>query len=849
MSNNQYNGLQQGHWRYGSDVNALSQSLLQKVDGEFLNSQINFLTISGVPIQGNDVPNKLYVDNASRIDDITLERVSQNNNIVTRVRPNISLQSLQITGAIALPNQVTSKAYVDQQISNVVSGGANSVSGGNAIAVNNNVVNVLSDTTTISRNLQNQLQLSDGAVTSSKISSQPLSLSNTTDASLSTLGGVQTRQLNATGNITSGTVLQGRALAVQEGTQNYTLQAVLQSLDTGLTLNNLTPLATQSRMNICSTVAGGALTPYTSQLMLYRQGFNTNPDQSRLILESTPTQFSLRTNQVGGVSPVPLEISNGSSMIRLQDNGRVEITNTRPDSLVVSGGVVISGVLTCGTGAFTGVVTGIDGASASSLVTKNYVDTRYGGGVGVTRNGFNFDVNPTQNQITSLGTLSSLSVSGNLSGNTASFSGAVTVASPTLGGHAATRGYVDNLVTTSGFNPANPLTLSSNSNTAFTLPNGRGVMRQLSVSGPAQGAGDSNGSLTVSGGISCDEFIRGLSLNIVSTQDSNSPSNGAVTIAGGMGVQRSLYVGGRDLVLGTPGTSTVSQLQLNTQVSGIANRIWLCNDPQSNRDFAIRDDSGGLGNILAWRRSTNILTLQNTSTNTLRITSTEDSTSLTTGSLVVTGGISTERSLFARDATLFGQSPVLNLSGNGGVNNSVSVFLNAWRGRTGGSSVILSGVDDGNSGGTFRISCATGTEVAQESVRVRRPEQSTSRTTGTMNITGGLGVSQRVTCQSLVLQDSDEVTRIRHYGQVFIGGSGGARNGTMVFNFPAMPNFSYKPFISIEAIGNPAVPLTFGHAISAKTLTSLTVSITVTGYAQTINSWSEDLYISLLLIS
>ena len=124
----------------------------------------------------------------------------------------------------------------------------------------------------------------------------------------------------------------------------------------------------------------------------------------------------------------------------------------------------------------TGNVTAATPTAAGHLTTKAYVDglTFLIAGTGLTRSGNTVSVNAAQSQITSVGTLTSLNVSG-----------AVTVPTPTLAAHAATKAYVDGL---SFLTASTGLTLNSGSlsvNASQTQITSVGTLSSLAVSGTA----------------------------------------------------------------------------------------------------------------------------------------------------------------------------------------------------------------------------------------------------------------------------------------------------------------------------------------------------------------------------
>jgi hypothetical protein len=267
------------------------------------------------------------------------------------------------------------------------------------------------------------------------------------------------------------------------------------------------------------------------------------------------------------VNATQSQITSLGTLTGLTSSGVVSVTDSTisnsstTGALRVTGGVGVQGSLflgthlnVAGTTTLTGAVTVPTPTGTTHATTKDYVDgaTYLTAGTGLTKSGSTFSVNATQNQITSLGTLTGLTSSGvvsvtdstvsnssttgalrvtggvgvqgslflgthlNVAGTT-TLTGAVTVPAPTGTTHATTKAYVDE---------------------ATYLTAGTGLTKSGSTFSvnAAQSQITSLGTLTALNASGIVTFTN--------TTQSTSTTTGGLRIHGGVGIQRNLNIGG-----------------------------------------------------------------------------------------------------------------------------------------------------------------------------------------------------------------------------------------------------------------------------------------------------------------
>jgi hypothetical protein len=189
----------------------------------------------------------------------------------------------------------------------------------------------------------------------------------------------------------------------------------------------------------------------------------------------------------------------------------------------------------------------------------------------------------------------------------------------------------------------------------------------LNLSSNQQATSTSSGALIISGGagIGGNLFTSGL-LRSINLTESNAFNQGAVTTLGGVGIAKNLFVGGQTRIQST--TSAISTITGALTVAGGAGfggDVWARNfyDAQGNIfvttstifNFAVSRIVAGTdtaiststGQIVIWNTSTldSVVRRGNVSSQIIRISNTTDALTSSTGAFVVEGGVSINKTL------------------------------------------------------------------------------------------------------------------------------------------------------------------------------------------------------------
>jgi Chaperone of endosialidase len=622
------------------------------------------------------------------------------------------------------------------------------------------------------------------------------SLSVTNGVSASTLSG--TLSTAAQPNITSVGTLS--SLSVTNGVTATTLAGTLSTA----AQPNITSVGTLSSLNVSGNIAGTLST--AAQPNITSVGTLSSLSVSGGVSAGTLTGTVSTAAQPNITSVGPL---NG-----LEVSNTIDSSSSISGAVKVAGGVGIAKKLYVGTGIYgtvstaqqpnitsVGTLTGlaVSGDMTSSSTTDSTSPItgaiQVAGGVGIAKN---LNVggtisgslsSTTQQGITSVGTLSTLNVSGNVTVGSSTFSEAeLAVLDGVVAGTAANSKalVLSSTGTISGIGSLSATTLTGTLSTA-TQPNitSVGTLSTLTVSG---------------------------SLTLSSITDSTSSANGAVQIAGGVGIAKNLNVGGTisgtlataaqpnitsigtlsSLTVSgnlTVGSSTFSEdelLVLDGVVAGTA----------SNGKALVLSSSGAISGISSLSATTLTGSLSTgaqtgitsvgtlsalTVSGTLTLSSITDSTSSTTGAVQIAGGVGIAKNLNVggtisgslssttqQGITSVGTLSSLTVSGNVTVGSStfseaeLAVLDGVVAGTaSNGKALVLSSTGtisgiSSLSATTLTGSLSTGAQTGITSVgtlsaltvsgtlTLSSITDSTSSTTGAVQIAGGVGIAKNL---------------------------------------------------------------------------------------------------------
>ncbi|KAI8824835.1 uncharacterized protein EV422DRAFT_503636 [Fimicolochytrium jonesii] len=343
-------------------------------------------------------------------------------------------------------------------------------------------------------------------------------------------------------------------------------------------------------------------------------------------------------------------------------------------------------------------------------------------GTGLSKTAQTLSVNPVQTQITSVGTLTGLTVSGS-----STFTGSITVPTPTTPSHAVTKSYVDGLISTTSGNaqPLNPKLTAISSSTPtlnnFLVADGSNfVSTTPSASRTALGLG----SIALKNTITLTTDVTGilpytnLDQNValksyVDAQTTNAGNNLTKTDLNSFGlsvdgIAQFAQVRASDLIvsgnsdlqdvtvnasLNVIGSSSLSGLNVtgNANVSGVLNVSGTAtvSTPTSAMHATTKAYVDGLvstagtgltktGNVFSINASQSGITSLGNAASNVQIAGTTDSTSITSGALQVVGGVGVGKSVVV-GGTVFLGGTTANLNTTTGqtlnINNAASTVV------------------------------------------------------------------------------------------------------------------------------------------------------------------------------
>jgi enhancing lycopene biosynthesis protein 2 len=298
----------------------------------------------------------------------------------------------------------------------------------------------------------------------------------------------------------------------------------------------------------------------------------------------------------------------------------------------------------------------------------------------------------------------------------------------------------------------------------------------------------STGSIICSGGLGVakNTFVGGTMniqgiTEITNTTDSTSTSTGAFIVDGGLGVAKNANLN----------STTVSSIQVNgtTGITGITTITNTTNSNSTSNGAIVVNGGMGLKNDIFCG---GCLYLNNTNGTTLQLYSTLDSTSPTIGSVIIPGGVGINKNL-----NVGGQLGITNTTQStststgsvllsGGLGVAKDIYAAAIHISSGAYSLYNYGnnqliptstASTGNIiystafGGGWNLLYGESTfNNSAESISISKTTESTSYTTGSLILSGGLGVAKNIYCDGEFVLNT---ISLKPYCNIITGNWGG----------------------------------------------------------------------------
>ena len=275
----------------------------------------------------------------------------------------------------------------------------------------------------------------------------------------------------------------------------------------------------------------------------------------------------------------------------------------------------------------------------------------------------------------------------------------------------------------------------------------------MSLNGTTQATSTSTGTLQIFGGVGIakDLYVGGsvygnISSTIVTgTNDSTSTNSGVLQVRGGTGIAKNLYVGGIVDIANTIHSHTTGDNMMTLRGSTTGN-VGISMGESDNYNGYMRfisDNSMNIGIVNAGSEYINIVMTTTQTT----ISMTTESTSSSTGALIVLGGLGVQESIYA---------PFLNITGTTNVNSvkfrlpssndshlEMVTFGHTNDGNYNQGLLGFQYVSTGNSSNYATIGLTGFADILRtysNRVTITPTTESTSSTTGSLIVNGGLGV-------------------------------------------------------------------------------------------------------------
>ena len=499
----------------------------------------------------------------------------------------------------------------------------------------------------------------------SAMSTSSLNLTATTNATTATTGAL----IVAGGIGLGGSIFAGTNLTVN-GTAN---------------LNGVTTVsgANQTMLAVTSTYSSGTVVPITG----YVSTLATNGSVTFNVGQSSSNNAGFGFNYTGGTgSAINYTFVGIRSDVLSFDplriySTKVTVVHTTDSSSTVTGSLVLSGgagiakslyvgtnLNVAGTTILTGTTTVPTPVNTTDAGRKDYIDglSYLTASTGLTKTGSSLSVNASQNQITSVGTLTSLSIAASIS-SPLTVSTTYNAAGPTV-----IQAYASSIGTNNDSQIAVGVSGTDCGYFGYSYVGGTGASSNFAFMGIRSDAnvphvfsaysdhcivnltGDASsstsGSLQVAGGVGISKNlwvgagITGGTVSVTNTTDSSSTVSGALQIVGGVGIGKTLMVGN---AMSIPTTANNPYVSVGSSIF-----IGFCSNGGAYvNGSAINDGVVNCRNGDLWLGGFPNPCLNISVAGICKCVNTTDSSSSTTGSFQFLGGIGISKSLYVAGTT------------------------------------------------------------------------------------------------------------------------------------------------------------------------------------------------------
>jgi len=235
------------------------------------------------------------------------------------------------------------------------------------------------------------------------------------------------------------------------------------------------------------------------------------------------------------------------------------------------------------------------------------------------------------------------------------------------------------------------------------------------------------------------------SLSVTTTTNATSTTSGALQVVGGVGIGQDVWIGGMVHIANTSTIDNAEIITTSTLVKYVQQPLFV-----AGTDTAITTSTVGfIETVRIWNTSTlqTVTDRGHTTTNQVVISNATAATSLGTGALIITGGISAGGDLWLGGTIYSGGVPVITTT------TLVDSFQSGADIKITNTSSFTGPVILISNTSTFQSVTGRGSTTTNQ-VFFANTTDSTSSSTGAVVISGGLGVAGRINSESVQIADT-----------------------------------------------------------------------------------------------